>query len=352
MQIDFNNFSWISSKLSNIEINNLNQIFSNPEVQKILSEIEENRLKRQNFFWKILFSWILFFSLFLAWFVYLGNFDYIFVVIAGFILTPIFAYFFAKIQFNDKVEKNFKKNIIPHLCKAVYSGMKYSINDEFFLKNEDLDFIIKNNFYKKYDWIVKKEDSFYFELEKDWRKIFFNGWEVETKKITKTKTKKWTKTKTEYKKHFLGKIFFQNSRLNLQKPVIIKSSLEDKILSYVTDFFMNNRVKLENIEFEKIFNVYSEDQIGSRMLITPAFMDRLLEFSKKSNRNYEFFFFEDYFYLQREIIDNFLEPKIRKNIFESLGIYVDFYVEIREIIMLAYDMNLLYYSKISVNSGK
>lgn len=56
MKIDFNNFPEIETKLSKNEIQNLNQIFSNPEVQKILSEIEENRLKRQKFFKKILFS--------------------------------------------------------------------------------------------------------------------------------------------------------------------------------------------------------------------------------------------------------------------------------------------------------
>lgn len=103
----------------------------------------------------------------MAWFVYLGNFDYIFVVIAGFILIPIFAYFFAKIQFNDKVEKKFKKTMIPHLCDVVYSGMKYSTNDEFFLKDEDLIFLQKQKFWSSDNGIIKKEDSFYFELSKD-----------------------------------------------------------------------------------------------------------------------------------------------------------------------------------------
>lgn len=375
MKIDFNNFPEIETKLSKNEIQNLNQIFSNPEVQKILSEIEENRLKRQKFFKKILFYSNLSFFIIFCFTVFLifknsgislQNFiiEYIFLIFSflfvGFFSIYFLCYYFSQNKFSSKIEWIFKKNIIPHLCDAVYSGMKYSTNDEFFLKDEDLIFLQKQKFWSSDNGVIKKEDSFYFELSKDWRKILFNGGEIETKKITKTKTKNWTKTKTEYKKYFLWKIFFQNSRLKLTSPVFVKSNLTDKIATFdidnivssVVDNFFQNRIKLENTEFEKFFNVYSNDQIESRMLITPAFMDRLLEFSKKTNNKYEFFFFEDYFYLKRYIFNNFLEPKITKNIFESLGIYVDFYVEIREIMMLAHDMNLLYYSKISTNFEK
>ncbi len=38
-----------------------------------------------------------------------------------------------------------------------------------------------------------------------------------------------------------------------------------------------SRVKLENPEFEKVFDVFSTDQIEARYLITPAMMDRMLK---------------------------------------------------------------------------
>lgn len=40
-------------------------------------------------------------------------------------------------------------------------------------------------------------------------------------------------------------------------------------------------VKLEDIEFEKVFEVYSTDQIEARYILTTAFMRRLLDYKKK-----------------------------------------------------------------------
>lgn len=44
------------------------------------------------------------------------------------------------------------------------------------------------------------------------------------------------------------------------------------------------RVKLEDPIFEKEFEVYSDDQMEARYLITPTFMERLLEFKKIFNK--------------------------------------------------------------------
>ncbi len=43
----------------------------------------------------------------------------------------------------------------------------------------------------------------------------------------------------------------------------------------------NNRIVLEDPEFEKLFDVYGADQIEARYLITPAFMNRMVQLSKK-----------------------------------------------------------------------
>lgn len=45
-----------------------------------------------------------------------------------------------------------------------------------------------------------------------------------------------------------------------------------------------NRVKLEDPEFEKIYDVYSSDQVEARYLITTAFMNRMVELRKKNNK--------------------------------------------------------------------
>ena len=76
-------------------------------------------------------------------------------------------------------------------------------------------------------------------------------------------------------------------------------------------------VKLEDVEFEKHFEVYGTDQIESRYLLTPSFMQRLLDykltkqyrievvFSKEISSDQNMFFFihtdKDHFELPKDI---------------------------------------------------
>lgn len=43
-------------------------------------------------------------------------------------------------------------------------------------------------------------------------------------------------------------------------------------------------VKLEDINFNKTFNIYSDDQVGVRRILTPDVMEKLLEFDKRAKK--------------------------------------------------------------------
>lgn len=109
------------------------------------------------------------------------------------------------------------------------------------------------------------------------------------------------------------------------------------------------RVKLENTEFEKFFDVYCDDQVTSRMIITPAFMDRLVQFSQKTGNQYEFLFRSNIMYVKRKINGAYLEAGTSKDMTKNLDGYVKFYTDMREIMQFVYDMNLMYLSKTDVN---
>ncbi len=109
------------------------------------------------------------------------------------------------------------------------------------------------------------------------------------------------------------------------------------------------RVKLENIEFEKFFDVYCDDQVTSRMIITPAFMDRLVQFAQKTGNQYEFLFRSNIMYVKRKINGAYLEAGTSKDMTKNLDGYVKFYTDMREIMQFVYDMNLMYLSKTDVN---
>jgi hypothetical protein len=109
--------------------------------------------------------------------------------------------------------------------------------------------------------------------------------------------------------------------------------------------YNKHRVQLENIEFEKLFDVRCDDQITSRMIITPAFMDRLVTLVKKTGNRYEFLLQNNIMYIKRQITGTYLEAGTEKNMLTNLSGFVQFYTDMREIIQFTFDMNLMYLSK-------
>ncbi len=106
-----------------------------------------------------------------------------------------------------------------------------------------------------------------------------------------------------------------------------------------------HRVKLENVEFEKIFDVRCEDQIMSRMLLTPAFMDRLVTFVKKTGGKYEFLFENETLYVKKKLNGGFLEINPIKNVASNSKMFVAWFAEIKEVASLITDTGVLVFSR-------
>ncbi len=56
-------------------------------------------------------------------------------------------------------------------------------------------------------------------------------------------------------------------------------------------------VKLEDIEFEKAFAVYGTDQIEARYILSPALMQRIMEFRKKTQKDISMSFIQSQVYI-------------------------------------------------------
>ena len=50
-------------------------------------------------------------------------------------------------------------------------------------------------------------------------------------------------------------------------------------------FSRKSKVNLESLDFEKVFDVYSTDQVMARKFFTPAFMENFVEYSKQTKEN-------------------------------------------------------------------
>ncbi len=68
------------------------------------------------------------------------------------------------------------------------------------------------------------------------------------------------------------------------------------------------------MEFEKLFDVRCDDQIMSRRVLTPAFMDRLVDFVKKTKGKYEFMFEGNALYVKKKLDSEFLEIDGTRNV--------------------------------------
>lgn len=103
-------------------------------------------------------------------------------------------------------------------------------------------------------------------------------------------------------------------------------------------FAGKKRVEMENIDFEKQFDVFSEDQVEARMLVTPAFMSRLLDFQKKTGKAYEFYFKGGEVYIKSDVSSSYMEFSLFRNVFDNALDYVRFYMEIKNIKGLVKDL--------------
>ena len=110
-------------------------------------------------------------------------------------------------------------------------------------------------------------------------------------------------------------------------------------------YFVNRkRIELENVEFEKIFDVYSDDEIEARRLLTPKMMEKLVNFAKKSKFKWlAFNFVEDKIYIKFDV-NKFLEISLFwKDIKDQIR---DFFYQIMLIVDFVNRLNIEYFSEV------
>lgn len=116
--------------------------------------------------------------------------------------------------------------------------------------------------------------------------INFISSEISVKKETKTKEGKYNR-ETLFKGFFTIKDKDIPSTLN----IVIFPDVNNKILNNLSEDVRKlfgdkeKSVKLENVEFERNFEVVSNDQVAARKIITLEFMEKLLEIKNKLNKN-------------------------------------------------------------------
>lgn len=216
----------------------------------------------------------------------LASFGLAAVVEAKFIfLVPVIILLFSFLQFSkySKARKNynevFKRIIIKELIKFVMPELYYEsgycipqanfVNSEIFRERIDR--------YRGDDCVSGIVDKTAFR---------FSELHAEQKQITYDNKGRARETWVTI---FRGIFFMGDFNKNFHgKTVVLPDQAESflgGIFSFVQKFSAGRGelVKLENVDFEKEFVTYSNDQVEARYILSPALMERILKFRKEAN---------------------------------------------------------------------
>lgn len=98
-------------------------------------------------------------------------------------------------------------------------------------------------------------------------------------------------------------------------------------------------VELENPDFEKLFTVYSTDQVEARYILSPSMMERLIHFRRKANARLHLSFIDSNLYLAIALNRNLFEPNLLSSGVKS-GYLKDYFRYLDLVTGVIEDLNL------------
>tara|TARA_R110002096_G_scaffold309403_4_gene504027 strand:- start:58802 stop:59725 length:924 start_codon:yes stop_codon:yes gene_type:complete len=222
----------------------------------LLDQLEEKRKRAFNQFLAVVF--VCGFIVFLIFFL-VENFEI--VKGAGIVAFLISAFFYRRMT---AVRREAKAELMPALCREI--GLEYRISPPSHTIDayDQLSIVPSYDEKKLEDQIIGQVDDIEFKL-------------LEAKLISVTRDSKGRKSRTTVFNGFLVEFDFHK---NFSGQTIITKDYT-VIGNFLTGWTRSGeRVKLEDSVFESEFEVYSTDQVEARYLLTPTFMERVLEFSR------------------------------------------------------------------------
>lgn len=225
------------------------------ELKFILDELE---LKRKSA-WKV-FLIVLACAAVIVGVIYFITENEDFAIISGFLSAIVVMFCFGRIM---AIRKRAKLSVMPKLCSSI--GLNYHPE----AMNSDLSVYSNLSLIPSYNE-EKSEDEISGQIEG----VDFSLFEAKLIKITRGRKGKKKRTTV-----FKGLLCYFDFHKEFRGTTIV--SKDQTMIGNLLSGFMRSgeRVKLEDPEFEDKFEVYSTDQVEARYLLTPAFMERVLQFS-------------------------------------------------------------------------
>ena len=237
---------------------------------------------------------------------------------------PFFIFFLSFIIYGiiqNRFEHKLKEKVMPIACKC-FPDLKWSlISRERF---DEASYLYKNSNLIDYFDEISFDDCFYGSFDN----VHFDIEECHAVRITRD-----SEGKESEQTVFEGAIITVDMNKNFKGNTVVRpNSIFNNVFA---PSFKLHKTKLEDVEFEKKFDVFTDDEVEARYLLTTAFMERLnkIQVAFKANKVSASFYEEKLYIALHTNKDLFKLGSLRKTICDEKQFFTMF-EEILSIVML------------------
>lgn len=199
--------------------------------------------------------------------------------------------------------KFFKEKLVPMMVKAISPSLKYSPAEG-----------LSRSYVERFK-LFGAFDRFHSE---DQIEGMIGKTAIKISEICLEKRHRSSNGKDSYHTVFNGVVFIADFNKNFKcRTAVLPDTAEKLFGKLVGNFFQQMNfsengklVKLENVEFEKQFAVYSTDQLEARYILTPQFMERLLAVQAAERSRIRVLFENNNIVIALPRSNNWLEPPL------------------------------------------
>lgn len=284
-------------------------------------------------------------------------------------------------------DREIKKLVLGRLLALLRPGARYSPGAEHAF---GFDHLIDEGLLGNYDRVDTREDSMEFEVSERGQLLRVRGFELQTSRRHRRKNGgyewvtadrcyllrgEYPETRFELPVSILIATDFANSAVvKIVLFIVVFTAVLTTVPALLTElsqslpvwivaattlatagfawwgicFWQNrHRARMENIDFEKYFDVRCRDQVLARMVVTPALMERFTRFRERTTGAYEVLFMGREVYVKKHLTGGYLEVSPYRDPRRDLTDFVRAYAELREAVALIADTGLLAFSRTS-----
>lgn len=275
-------------------------------LQPVLQTLEEERKRLVAEFWRttaivllivggvgiVLFSWLGAMAVGIA------------------IFAALIGVLFAVSLVQNQWRQNFKQHALTPLIQMVNPNLRYFPNQYIPQTEYHLSMLFHNSpdpdRYQGEDYIegvIGKTDIRLSELHTEYRQVTYDS--------KGNRREHWV---TIFRGLFVSADFHKE----FQGITLVLPDIEQRVLGGLGQWLQNlsakignqpgELVKLEDPEFERLFKVFSTDQIEARYILTPSLMARILDFQKRHSHPIRLSFIASRVFIAIPTYHNYLEP--------------------------------------------